>query len=740
MRTVEVLKCALDLSAMERIFHAVRRASRLLTADLTDADATAQSMSDASPAKWHLAHTTWFFENMVLVPHLPGYRLFDDGFNYLFNSYYEALGDRHPRPARGLLTRPTLNVVYAYREHVDAGIARLLTRLPGSEVSNLIELGCHHEQQHQELLLTDILHLFAQSPLRPAFKAPEPLPVSDRSGLGLQYLPFEAGPVQIGHSGAGFAFDCEGPRHRMILEPYLLANRQVTNGEWLEFMLDGGYTNPLLWLSEGWNAARSEQWTAPLYWERHEDAYWSMTLRGPQPVDLEAPVAHVSFFEADAFARWAGRRLPTEAEWEHAAGTAPRNGNFADSGRLRPMAAPAARGMRQMFGDVWEWTRSPFQPYPGYSPASGAVGEYNAKFMCGQFVLRGGSCATPSFHIRHTYRNFFPPAARWQFSGVRLAQDAARASLTRETGRDSDRFRRDVIDGLNCAQKRLPSRWFYDDVGSELFEQITQLPEYYPTRVETQILQDRSADIAEFCGENLTLLEYGAGAGIKTEILLQVLKNPRLYIPIDIAADFLSQTAVRFRGRFPNLATRPVAADFCAEFALPDWIPLPNRVAFFPGSTIGNLDDEEVVTFLRRMRTQVGAGGRAIIGVDLRKPLDVLVPAYDDAAGVTARFNLNLLARINRELGGSFVLRNFSHAVKWNEAASAIEMHLVSRKAHCVAVAGHEFHFAGQESIHTESSRKYDVPRFTTLACQNGWQVARIWTDSRIQFALFGII
>src|SRR5208282_3949087 len=295
---------------------------------------------------------------------------------FLFNSYYEALGDRHPRAARGLLTRPTLDTIYAYRDHVDAALASLLTRLPGAEVSSLIELGCHHEQQHQELLLTDILHLFAQSPLRPAFKAPEPLPVNARSGLAI-----EGELVQIGHSGAGFAFDCEGPRHRVFLEPYLLANRQVTNREWLQFILDGGYTNPLLWLSEGWNAVRSERWTAPLYWELHEGVYWSMTLRGPQPVDLEAPVAHVSFFEADAFARWAGKRLPTEAEWEHAASTALRDGNFADTGRLRPMAAPVSQGMRQMFGDVWEWTRSPFQPYPGFSPASGAVGEYNGKFM-----------------------------------------------------------------------------------------------------------------------------------------------------------------------------------------------------------------------------------------------------------------------------------------------------------------------------------------------------------------------
>jgi dimethylhistidine N-methyltransferase len=739
MQAVNTLKSLHDTGAIEELFHAVRRGSCLLTAELTDADATVQSMADASPAKWHLAHTSWFFESMVLVPHLPGYRRFDDRFNFLFNSYYETLGDRHPRPARGLLTRPTLDTVYAYREHVELGIARLLTGLPGTEVSKLIELGCHHEQQHQELLLTDILHLFAQNPLRPAFKAPEPLPVNARSGLAIEYLPFDGSLVQIGHGGRGFAFDCEGPRHRVFLEPYLLANRQVTNREWLEFMQDGGYTNPLLWLSEGWNAVVAEKWTAPLYWERHDDVYWSMTLRGPQPVDPEAPVVHVSFFEADAFARWAGKRLPTEAEWEHAAASVPCDGNFADSGRLRPMAAPATAGMCQMFGDVWEWTRSPFQPYPGYSPGSGAVGEYNGKFMSGQFVLRGGSCATPAFHIRHTYRNFFPPNARWQFSGIRLAQDARSAGVTPGPVRNSAKFRRDVIEGLNCTPKRLPSRWFYDDVGSELFEEITRLPEYYPTRVETQILRDQAADIAGFCGENLTLLEYGAGAGIKTEILIQALQNPRLYIPIDIAEDFLNQTAVRLRGRFPNLATRPVAADFCADFLLPDWIPLPNRVAFFPGSTIGNLDDEEVGAFLRRVRTQTGPRGKAIIGVDLRKSLDVLVPAYDDASGVTARFNLNLLARINRELGGNFVLSGFSHAVRWNEMTSAIEMHLVSCNAQSVTIAGRQFRFSARESIHTESSRKYDLSRFAEMVRRSGWQVARVWTDPQSQFALFGM-
>jgi ergothioneine biosynthesis protein EgtB len=362
---------------------------------------------------------------MVLVPHLPGYRMFDDRFNFLFNSYYETLGDRHPRPARGLLTRPTLETVCAYREHVDAGITRLLTWQPGAEVSNLIELGCHHEQQHQELLLTDILHLFAQNPLRPAYKAPEPLAVELNGLTAPLYKTFAGGLIEIGHAGAQFAFDCEAPRHRVFTEPFRLADRLVSNKEWLEFIADGGYRTPLLWLSAGWAKVCEEHWQMPLYWEKRGGDYWTMSLRGAQPIDPAAPVTHVSYYEADAFATWAGKRLATEAEWEHAAQSMPVDGNFVESGRLRPKAAQVgAFGVRQLFGDVWEWTRSAFLPYPRFRAAAGAVGEYNGKFMSGQFVLRGGSCVTPVSHMRASYRNFFPPEARWQFSGVRLAEDA----------------------------------------------------------------------------------------------------------------------------------------------------------------------------------------------------------------------------------------------------------------------------------------------------------------------------
>jgi ergothioneine biosynthesis protein EgtB len=420
-----LFRSRLQTSQLLSFYRSVRETSRDLGRRLSDADATPQSMPDASPAKWHLAHTTWFFETMVLASFLPNYRCFDPSFNFLFNSYYNSIGERQPRPKRGLITRPSLEEIYAYREHVDAGVARLLESRPARAARELIELGCHHEQQHQELLLTDILHLFAQSPLRPAYKSAEPLAVEPNGSDTFEFEDFSGGVIELGHDGEGFAFDCEGPRHKALVEPFRLADRLVTNKEWKEFIADGGYRNPLLWLSEGWAKRQAEGWTAPLYWEdRSEGEYWTMTLRGAQPVDPAAPVCHVSYFEADAFATWAGRRLPTEFEWEQAASNLPLTGNLLESERLRPRPAPLATGqLRQIYGDVWEWTRSAFAPYPRFRPVEGAVGEYNGKFMCGQFVLRGGSCVTPPGHVRPTYRNFFPPDARWQFSGLRLAED-----------------------------------------------------------------------------------------------------------------------------------------------------------------------------------------------------------------------------------------------------------------------------------------------------------------------------
>ncbi len=406
-------------------YRSVREMSEYLGSRLSDADASAQSMPDASPAKWHLAHTTWFFESMALAPFLADYRCYDSTFNFLFNSYYDSIGVRQPRPKRGLITRPSFEAVYRYREYVDAGVARLLEGDAQRAAREVIELGCHHEQQHQELLLTDILHLFSQNPLCPAYESAEPLAVEPDGSDIVKFETLSGGLGEIGHDGDGFAFDCEGPRHNSFIEPFRLADRLVTNKEWMEFIADGGYRSPLLWLSEGWAKVQSESWTMPLYWEERDGEYWTMTLRGAQPVDPAAPVCHVSYFEADAFATWQGFRLPTEAEWEYASRGLPLAGNLLDSERLRPRPAPlAGTGLRQMYGDVWEWTRSAFSPYPRFRAAEGAIGEYNGKFMCGQFVLRGGSCVTPASHIRPTYRNFFPPDARWQFSGLRLAEDA----------------------------------------------------------------------------------------------------------------------------------------------------------------------------------------------------------------------------------------------------------------------------------------------------------------------------
>jgi ergothioneine biosynthesis protein EgtB len=404
------------------MFHAVRAMSRKLAAPLSDADATVQSMPDASPAKWHLAHTSWFFEAMVLQRFAPDYAPFDPSYAFLFNSYYESLGARQPRPRRGMITRPGLDDILAYRDHVDAAIDRLRRDAPSAEAEALIELGCHHERQHQELLLTDILHLFAQNPLRPAYVA-RPEAAADRESAAPRFVGFPGGLAEIGAEGEGFAFDCERPRHRVVLTPYRLADRLATNGDWLEFIADGGYRQPLLWMSEGWAKRCAEDWSAPLYRERRDDEFWTMTLHGMRRVDPARPVVHVSYFEADAFARWARRRLPTEAEWECAAARRPVCGNFLESGRLRPEPCESGGGVKQLFGDVWEWTASAFSPYPRFRAAAGAAGEYNGKFMCGQFVLRGGSCASAKAHVRATCRNFFPPDARWQFSGVRLAED-----------------------------------------------------------------------------------------------------------------------------------------------------------------------------------------------------------------------------------------------------------------------------------------------------------------------------
>jgi ergothioneine biosynthesis protein EgtB len=421
----QVLAGPSTAGALGNRFDCVRDLSTALVAGLSDADTSVQSMPDASPAKWHLAHTTWFFETFVLRDFVPGYRRFDPAFAFLYNSYYEAEGERLARPSRGMLTRPSLDAILAYRSHVDTALRHALADLP-APAQQLVLLGCNHEEQHQELLLTDLLHLFAQNPLYPSAYPPGDYRVTAAIDP-LRWIEGREGPMDIGHDGRDFAFDCETPRHTVWLAPHALADRLVTNSEWRAFVDDRGYDTAGLWLSEGWAWVRQNRIEAPLYWRRGEAGDWSRQfgLGGLVPLNPAGPVQHVSYYEADAFARWAGARLPTEAEWESAAAKrdAARGNLLDDAGAVHPLPAGAEGGIRQLFGDVWEWTGSAYLAYPGFRPVPGAVGEYNGKFMSGQFVLRGGSCATPRGHVRASYRNFFYPHQRWQFTGVRLAKD-----------------------------------------------------------------------------------------------------------------------------------------------------------------------------------------------------------------------------------------------------------------------------------------------------------------------------
>lgn len=411
--------------ALRERFLRVRQTTERLAAPLSEEDCALQAMPDASPTKWHLAHTSWFFETFLLEKFTSGFKPFDPAFRVLFNSYYNGVGDKHPRAERGLISRPDLATVLKYRHHVTARIADALPHLSQQpEALALMWLGCNHEEQHQELILTDLKYLLAKNPLKPAYETRWPLTAIEARQR--RWIGYQGGLVEIGHDGEGFSFDNEGPRHRVFLQPFELASHPVTHGDFAAFIADGGYRRPELWLSMGWDWVQANRIEAPLYWQREQDTWRTFTLRGMVDIDAQTPICHVNYFEADAYARWADARLPREAEWEFAAAAQPITGNFLEDRALHPLALreeTAADAPAQMFGDVWEWTQSAYLPYPRFKAAEGAVGEYNGKFMCNQFVLRGGSCVTPGQHIRASYRNFFPPDARWQFSGLRLARD-----------------------------------------------------------------------------------------------------------------------------------------------------------------------------------------------------------------------------------------------------------------------------------------------------------------------------
>ncbi|WP_298743072.1 ergothioneine biosynthesis protein EgtB [uncultured Brevundimonas sp.] len=697
-------------------FRRVRSALPDLARGLGPEDLAAQSMTDCSPGKWHLAHTSWFFEAMILAGE-PGYAPVDPRLQFLFNSYYEALGERVARGDRGLMTRPSLDEVLAYRREIDRRMEAWLGRgPPRGRQAYLFTLGLHHDQQHQELFLMDLLNLMARSPLDPAAYDAEPRRAPAQPPRGGRTR-FEGGLARIGHDGDGFAFDNEGPAHLQWLEPYGLDHDLVSNADWIGFIEDGGYERPELWLSDGWAAVRAESWTAPLYWRREERGWTTMTLAGRRTVDPGAPVRHVSFYEAEAYARWAGARLPTEAEWEHAV-------------RCRPEVFSNA------FGEVWQWTSSAYAPYRGFRPTEGTASEYNGKFMANQMVLRGSCWATPEGHERVSYRNFFYPQQRWAFMGLRLARDLpapeARAAGEAETAR----FRRDLLNGLGRSPKVASPKWFYDAEGSRLFEQITRLPEYYPTRQEAALLREVAPAWAARFGPGATLVEFGSGASEKTRIVLDAAPGLAAYVPIDISADALSAAARRIDETYPGIRVAPLVGDFLHLAALPEGIGDGRRIGFFPGSTIGNLEEAEAVAFLTAARRQLGEGALFILGVDLVKAPAVLTAAYDDAAGVTAAFNRNLLVRANRELKAGFDIDGFVHRALWNADAARMEMHLEAVRDMQVEIDGRIVAFRRGETIHTENSRKFTEASVRDLAAASGWRVAAFETGPEPSVAL----
>ncbi|MDV6330394.1 ergothioneine biosynthesis protein EgtB [Asticcacaulis sp. 201] len=694
------------------LYVALRARTLDLVAPLSPEDMVVQSMPDASPAKWHLAHTTWFFETFLLNGQ-PHYRPFDPDYAFLFNSYYEALGPRQPRAQRGLLTRPPLDAIIAYRRHVDTHMQALLATDIDESTIDLLRLGLAHEEQHQELLLMDILHLFGQSPLRPAAAPDWP---GDDGGRAGRFQLRPGGLVDIGHSGCGFAFDNETPRHKVWLQPFEISDRLVTNGDWLAFMADGGYARADLWLSDGWAHVQANGWQAPAYWHATSEGWREMTLRGSVPVAPDTPVTHVSFYEADAFARWSGARLPTEAEWE---------------------AAASDGALEQVDTVAWQWTASAYLPYPGFVPGSGAVGEYNGKFMSGQMVLRGGCAFTPAGHVRTSYRNFFRPEQRWMRSGVRLVRDLHAGVAA--TDRDDATFAADVVAGLSARQKSLSPKYFYDATGSELFEAICRTPEYYPTRTESALLADIAVELTATIPADAVLVEFGSGASDKTRRLLDAAPQITAYVPIDISDDALRQATLRLNRDYPDLAVTPVVGDFTTVVDLPHALRDRPLVGFFPGSTIGNFSVPEARQLLRNMRAMLGTDARLIIGADMVKDEATLVAAYNDAAGVTAEFNKNVLRRINTELGGTFDLNAFDHLAIWNAEYARMEMHLVSRVDQIVHAAGHTFAFKAGERLHTENSHKFTPQSFGALAAEAGFTIERVWVSAAPEFAVFSL-
>ena len=716
---MQSLQVVSDAYADVEAYRRIRSVMPQLAAYLSPEDLAAQSILCASPGKWHLGHVSWFFETMILSRQ-PGYKPVDERLNHLFNSYYEALGSRLARGERGLMTRPSVHEILAYRAEIDCRMERrLIEGLDEGQETYLYQLGLNHEQQHQELFLMDVLHLMSRSPLNPVVFEHEPRQAR-REPAKQGWVSFEGGLVAIGASAGdgdgagGFAFDVERPRHQVWLEPFALATDLVTNGDYLRFIEDAGYQRPEFWLSDGWALNQQEEWQAPLYWRRREEAWVSFGLTGEIELDLEAPVRHLSYYEADAYARWAGKRLPSEAEWETAA-------------RLKPDA------FSNLMTEVWQWTATAFAPYPGFNPTEGTASEYNGKFMANQMVLRGGAWATPEGHSRITYRNFYYPSDRWMFSGLRLASEAQTQA---QSGDDGGDFKHEMIEGLSRHPKSLAPKWFYDAEGSRLFEDITRLEEYYPTRQEAGLLRQVMPQWAARIGPDAVLFELGSGASEKTRIVLDALHDLKTYAPLDISPVALQEAADRIRADYPQLKVTPMVGDFEDLPDLPADVGQGRRVGFFPGSTIGNLAPDQAVALLQAVGRVLGSDSLFILGVDLIKSREILERAYDDALGVTAAFNRNLLVRANREIGTDFDLHGFEHEARWNPAESRVEMHLKAKRPMQVHIDDQVFDFAEGETLHTESSRKFDTQSLTALVERAGWRVEALETSPKPSVAL----
>lgn len=712
-------------------------------------------MPDCSPTKWHRAHTTWFFEEFILA-RTDSYLSPDPAYRFLFNSYYEAVGERQPRPQRGVITRPSVDEIAAYRRHVDQALdAALLGELADdAEVAGLIELGINHEQQHQELLLMDIKNLLSRSPLRPAYQVSEASrhgledAIQARSVADITWTRHRGGMNQVGHEGQGFSFDNEGPRHAQYLHPFELADRLVTCGQWLDFMEDGGYSRHELWHMEGWLLVQAEKWEAPLYWERG-DAGWNVfTLEGLRPVNELDPVVHISWFEAEAFARWAGCRLPTEAEWEVAA-VAARTSDEREQEDIHPRYRPehAVAGPSQFLGEVWQWTSSSYSPYPGFVPAPGAVGEYNGKFMVNQYVLRGGAAITPVGHSRVTYRNFFPAASRWAFSGLRLARDvppgdsessSAAVTVLLDEDQWAHHLEQQTREGLMSPQPFTPPVWFYDERGSQLFDQITDLEEYYVTDAERQILTAHAEEIADL-SQATALVELGSGTSDKTRTLITALRAAGTltdFVPVDCSEAMLRSAVDALDHEYPMLRIHGLVGDFSSHLT---HVPSGGRrMIAFLGSTIGNFEPEARHGFLQHVADSLSADETFLLGTDLVKDTRRLERAYNDESGITAEFNLNALKVMNRSLGSDFDASAFRHEARWVPEHSRIEMRLIATEDQEVTVPGIDctLSLRAGEWIRTEVSTKFTPTQVEQELAATGLAVVGQWTDPEGDFLL----